>query len=166
VRERNRQQEEFMFSGLERERAMFRRQQSVAWAWIKARGVSSGRAAPAHSRSTTSMLLRSACGTGEDASNWRESLTAITYRNLARQLCDQFYDLSIFQAWHNRGHQGLAVSRMIVPALPSYCRDEPARQVTVSNARRSEKPRILTDVLSAHPESRRGVLIYLRSKAA
>jgi hypothetical protein len=160
------EQEEFMFSGLERERAVFRRQQSVAWAWIKARGVLSSRVTPAHSKAATSVLLKSACGDGEDASNWRESLAAITYRSLARQLCDQFYDLSIFQAWQNRGHQGPAVSRMIVPALPSYCRDEAASQVRGGHAQKSEKARILTDVLTAQPETRSGVLIYLRSRAA
>ena len=38
-----------MFSGLERERSAVRRQQSVAWAWIKARGVLENRPEPVSS---------------------------------------------------------------------------------------------------------------------
>jgi hypothetical protein len=156
-----------MFSGLERERSALRRRESVAWAWIKARGISENRPEPAHPKRPTSVLLTSVCPGGEDAPDWRKSLAAVTYRNLARQLCDRFYDLSIFQAWHNRGpQQGVAVSRMIIPALPSYCRDEVAQQATPSNSPKPEKARILTAVLPAQPETRSGVLVFLRSKAA
>src|SRR5215470_13498117 len=99
-----------MFSGLERERSALRRRESVAWAWIRARGVLENRPEPTHPKRPTSPLLTKVCAGGEDATDWRKSLAAITYRNLARQLCDRFYDLSIFQAWHNRGPQGVAVS--------------------------------------------------------
>ena len=155
-----------MFSGLERERSAVRRQQSVAWAWIKARGVLENRPEPAHPKRSTSTLLTSVCPGGEDAPDWRKSLAAITYRNMARQLCDRFYDLSIFQAWHNRSPQGVAVSRMIIPALPSYCRDEVAQEAKPSTSKKPEKARILMAVLPAKPEQRSGVLIFLRSKAA
>ena len=155
-----------MFSGLERERAALRRQRSVAWAWIKARGVLESRPTPAFAKQTTSPLLTRVCAEDENATNWRESLAAITYRTLARQLCDRFYDLSIFQAWHNRNPQGLAAGRMITPALPSYCRDDAVRAPDAASAQMPKKSRILEAVLPAKPEPRSGVLVYLRSKAA
>jgi hypothetical protein len=155
-----------MFSGLERGQSALRRRESVAWAWIKARGILENRPEPAHPKRPKSPLLTSVCPGGEDATDWRKSLAAITYRNLARQLCDQFYDLSVFQAWHDRGAQGAAVSRMIIPALPSYCRDEVAQQAKPSTTTKPEKARILASVLPAQTEQRSGVLIFLKSKAA
>ncbi len=149
-----------MFSGLERERAALRRQRSVAWAWIKARGVMNGRPTPSHAKLTTSVLLTSDCSS-EETANWRDSLAAITHRDLARQICDQFYDLSILYAWHDRSTQALTAERAVNPALPSYC----TANAKDAGPQRIDKARILNAVFP-EPERRGAVLLSIRSKAA
>ncbi len=155
-----------MFSGLERQRVALCRQRSVAWAWIKARGIVDSRPTPKNSMLTTSVL--SSAGSTEEAGNWRDSLAAITYRKLARQLCEQFYDLSIFHAWRSRTPEAVAAGRMLSPALPSYCRDaERAKpESDRSDLVQKQKARILMAVLPSRDKRHGAVLIQLRSKAA
>jgi hypothetical protein len=155
-----------MFSGLERERAVLHRERTVAWVWIKARGIMRNRPTPTHSKLTTSVLLTSDCAHHEEAANWRDSLAAITYRNLARQICDQFYDLSILYAWRNRTPEAVAAGRMLSPALPSYCRDRAPAPAGSLRSQRDDKARILEAVLPHPAERRSAVLIALRSRAA
>ncbi|WP_088342924.1 MULTISPECIES: hypothetical protein [Rhodomicrobium] len=150
-----------MFSGLERERAALRRQRSVAWAWIKARGIINNRPTPSHAKLTTSVLLTSDCSSGEETANWRDSLAAITHRDLARQVCDQFYDLSILYAWQSRSAQAIA-ERSASPALPSYC----TAQAKDAGPPRVDKARILKAILADQPERRSAVLLSIKSKAA
>lgn len=156
-----------MFSGLERQREALSRQKSAAWAWIKARGIDDSRPTPKNSMLMKNVLSRKDGFHLEDAGNWRNSLAAITYRNLARQLCEQFYDLSIFYAWRSRTPEAVATSRMLSPALPSYCRN--ADRFFSDGMASSERPqtaRILTSVLPTHGDRRGAVLIPLRRKAA
>ncbi len=155
-----------MFSGLERQRMALRRQRSVAWAWIKARGIMNRQSAPTHAKLTTSVLLTTDHVHNQEAANWRDSLAAITHRDLARQVCDQFYDLSLFQAWRSKMPEAVATSRMLSPALPSYCRDGAVAKAESAGADRCEKARILAAILPSQPERRSAVLISLRSKAA
>jgi hypothetical protein len=158
-------QEVSMLSGLERQQSALGRQRSVAWAWIKARGVMNGQPAASHAKLTTSVLL-SNHDDAEHTASWRDSLAAVNCRELARQICEQFYDLSIFNAWRGRMVQPVATSRMLSPALPSYCRQAaPVPSVESPPQQRTGKARILASVLSETP--RKGaVLIPLRSKAA
>jgi hypothetical protein len=160
------EQEAFMFNGLERERAALRRQRSVAWAWIKARGIAQNRPTPSHAKLTTSVLLTSDVSAGEEIANWRDSLAAIDHRNLARQICDQFYDLSILYAWRDRGADTVAVERATGMALPSYCRDRAKVQAKDASPRPVEKARILNAVFPEQPERRSAVLLSMKSKAA
>ncbi len=155
-----------MFSGLDRERAALRRQRSVAWAWIRARGVAQNRPTPSHAKLTTSVLLTSDCSAGEEIANWRDSLAAIDHRNLARQICDQFYDLSILSAWRNRGTDPVAIERAVGMALPSYCKDRAKPQVKDPGPKPAEKARILNSVFPEQPERRSAVLLSMKSKAA
>lgn len=152
-----------MFSGLERERAALRRQRSVAWAWIKARGIINNRPTPSHAKLTTSVLLTSDCSSGEETANWRDSLAAITHRDLSRQICDQFYDLSILYAWQSRSAQATAPERSVAPALPSYCT---AQAKDAGPLRVDNKARILKAILPDQPERRSAVLLSIKSKAA
>lgn len=155
-----------MFSGLERQRAALSRQRSVAWAWIKARGIVDSRPTPKSSMLTKSVLAKDDYLRGGNGGNWRDSLAAITYRNLARQLCEQFYDLSIFYAWRSRTPEAVATSRMLSPALPSYCRNADKVFSQGMASERVQKARILTSVLSTRGDHRGVVLIPLRRKAA
>ncbi|MGB0084755.1 MAG: hypothetical protein WBP94_05205, partial [Rhodomicrobiaceae bacterium] len=133
---------------------------------IKARGIMKNRPTPTYSKLTTSVLLTSDCAHCEEAANWRDSLAAITYRNLARQICDQFYDLSLFYAWRNRTLEAVSAGRMLSPALPSYCKDRTAASAGNLRSQPSDKARILEAVLPPFAERRGAVLISLRSKAA
>jgi hypothetical protein len=161
------EQEVFMFSGLERERAVLRRQRSVAWAWIKARGITQNRPTPSHAKLTTSVLLTSDCSAGEEIANWRDSLAAIDHRNLSRLICDQFYDLSILSAWRDRGMDAVAVERAKGTALPSYCKDRVKAQAKDASPKPVEKKaRILSSVFPEQPERRSAVLLSMKSKAA
>lgn len=155
-----------MFSGLERQRVALCRQNSVAWAWIKARGIVNSRPTPKNSMLTTSVLLTNENVDAEQAGNWRDSLAAITYRKLARQLCEQFYDLSIFHAWRSQTPEAVAASRVLSPALPSYCRNAESIQPESFRPEHLRRARILTAVLPSQSERRGAVLITLRSKAA
>ncbi len=143
-----------------------RRQRSVAWAWIKARGVMRNRPTPSHAKLTTSVLLTSDCSAGEEIANWRDSLAAIDHRNLARQICDQFYDLSILFAWRDRGLDAIAVERAMGMALPSYCRDSAKAQAKGISPKPVEKARILNAVFPEQPERRSAVVLSMKSKAA
>jgi hypothetical protein len=160
------EQEVFMFSGLERERAALRRQRSVAWAWIKARGIMQNRPTPSHAKLTTSVLLTSDVSAGGEIANWRDSLAAIDHRNLARQICDQFYDLSILSAWRDRGANVVAAERALGMALPSYCRDQAKAQAKDASPKPVEKARILNAVFPEQPERRSAVVLSMKSKAA
>lgn len=153
-----------MFSGLERQaRKALCREKSVAWAWIEARGVLNRQPTPSHAKLTTSVLLSAEYG--DQVTSWRDSLTAVACRQLARQICEQFYDLSIFSAWRGRTVQPVATSRMLSPALPSYCRQaQPAHAETIRQEP-AAKSRLLTPVLGEKPKQG-AVLIPLRSKAA
>lgn len=155
-----------MFSGLERERAALRRQRSVAWAWIKARGIMKHRPSPSHAKLTTSVLLTSDCAQSDEIVNWRDSLAAIDHRNLARQICDQFYDLSILSAWRDRAADSLAAERAIGTPLPSYCRERARVQGKEADPKPVEKARILNAVLAEQPERRSAVLLSMKFKAA
>ena len=115
------------------------------------------------------MLLSSDCNqNGEEIANWRHSLAAINHRNLARQICDQFYDISILTAWQNRAAEHVAAERVLGAALPSYCKGQ--TKVQSGNGAASErqlvkKAQIMTAVLP--PQQRRGaVLLSIKSKAA
>jgi hypothetical protein len=155
-----------MFSGLERQRAAFSRQKSVAWAWIKARGIVDSRPTPKSSMLTKSVLSKRDNLHFSKSGNWRDSLAAITYRNLARQLCEQFYDLSIFYAWRSRTPEAVEMSRMLSPALPSYCRNSEKVFSAGLASERGQTARILMSVLPTHGDQRGAVLIPLRRKAA
>jgi hypothetical protein len=156
-----------MFSGLERQaRKALCREKNVAWAWIEARGVMNRQPTPLHAKLTTSVLLGTDHDYGHQVTSWRDSLTAVACRQLARQVCEQFYDLSIFSAWRGRTVEPVATSRMLSPALPSYCRQAQAAEVTEApRQERTGKARILTAVLGEKPQQG-AVLIPLRSKAA
>lgn len=115
---------------------------------------------------TTSVLSVGDSFPAAEAESWRDRLAAITCRKLARQICEQFYDLSIFQAWRSRMPDTVATSRMLSPALPSYCTDAASEQAESFDSKRLKKTRILTAVLADEAEGRGAVLIPLRSKAA
>jgi hypothetical protein len=153
-----------MFSGLERqERKAPCREKNVAWAWIEARGVMNRQPTPSHAKLTTSVLLSAEYG--EQVTSWRDSLAAVACRQLARQICEQFYDLSIFSAWRGRTVQPVATSRMLSPALPSYCRQAQPALADTAHRGPAAKSRLLTSVLGEKPKQG-AVLIPLRSKAA
>ncbi len=155
-----------MFSGLERQRTALSRQRSVAWAWIKANGIVNDRPMPKNSMLTTSVLRTNDLIDAGTTGNWRDSLAAITYRKLARQLCEQFYDLSIFQAWRNQTVETVSPGRMLNPALPSYCRDAESARPRFNPHTLRPTASILTAVLPSEGERRGAVLIALKSRAA
>jgi len=160
-----------MFSGLDRKQVVERRRQSVAWAWTKARSTMRDQAGATHAKLTTSVLLSSDCEPGEEISNWRDSLAALDYRSLARQICDQFYDLSILAAWRTRGAEVAAAERAFNAALPAYCQSSPrtpAKSVAGSGDGRqpARKSLLTTAVLPDRQLQQTAVLIPLRSKAA
>jgi len=162
------EQEVFMFSGLERHDVAHCRQRRVTWAWVEARSAKSRQAAQRNTMLTTSVLYRDDYGvSAEQVANWRDKLAAITYRKLARKICEHFYDLAVFQA-RRRGRMAdaVTVSRMLSPALPSYCRNAVAAQRQDVSSEQTAKARILTSVLPARNEKGGAVLIPLKSKAA
>jgi|EndMetStandDraft_9_1072997.scaffolds.fasta_scaffold01467_4 hypothetical protein len=157
-----------MFSGLERKQVVQRRQRSVAWAWTKARSTMKDQTTTTHAKLTTSVLLSGDCSPGEEISNWRDSLAALSHRSLARQICDQFYDLSILAAWRGRSAEIAAAGEALSAALPSYCRQ--LAKAPVLDGRETQqtvrKSLITTSVLPEQQPQRTAVLIQLRSKAA
>lgn len=158
-----------MFSGLDRKQAAERRQRSVAWAWMRARSIISDRTKTTHATLTTSVLLTTDCSAAEEISSWRESLAALNHRSLARQICDQFYDLSILAAWRARSAEMRVAEPVLNGALPSYCRitaEAEAREARERALRKTVRQASITiPVLSEKPQ-RSAVLIPLRSKAA
>jgi len=158
-----------MLSGLDRMRAAERRQRCVAWAWIKARNTVTNQARTTHAKLTSSVLLSSDCVPSEEISNWRDSLAALSHRSLARQICDQFYDISLLAAWRGRSVESAAPERAVTAALPAYCQDakaekQPQRRLDITQPVTSA--RIMTSVLQGRAPQRTAVLIALRSKAA
>jgi hypothetical protein len=163
------EQEVSMFSGLERKQVVQRRQRSVAWAWTKARSTINDQTKTTHAKLTTSVLLSDDYAPGEEVSNWRESLAALSHRSLARQICDQFYDLSILAAWRGRSAEIAAAGQALSAALPAYCRDSaqaPAEGAGHETRQPVRKALITTSVLPEPRPQRTAVLIPLRSKAA
>ncbi len=159
-----------MFSGLDRKQVVERRQRSVAWAWTKARNTMKDQTKTTHAKLTSSVLLSSDCGQGEEISNWRDSLEAFNHRSLARQICDQFYDLSILAAWRGRGAEIAAAGRALSNALPAYCRTSavtPAKASFGGETRQPARKSLITKaVLPERDPPKSAVLIQLRSKAA
>lgn len=155
-----------MFSGSERQSVAQCRHRRVTWAWIKARGFLNRQPAPAHSILTTSVLPVNDSVPAIEAASWRESVAAMTHRTLARQICGRFFDLSIFHNWYSETPKAIATSRMLSPALPSYCKDAASDEAEPASAERLEKARILKPVLRDDAKRRGAVLIPLRSKAA
>jgi hypothetical protein len=158
-----------MFSGLERKQVVQRRQRSVAWAWTKARSTIKDQTKTTHAKLTTSVLLSGDCGPGEEISNWRDSLQALSHRSLARQICDQFYDLSILAAWRGRSAEIAAAGQALSAALPAYCQ-ESAKAPALDAAREARQPvrksLITTSVLPEQQPQRTAMLIQFRSRAA
>lgn len=158
-----------MFSGLDRKQVVERRQRSVAWAWMKARSTMKDQKAT-HAKLTTSVLLSSDCRQGEEISNWRDSLAALSHRSLARQICDQFYDLSILDAWRGRSAEIAAAGRALSAALPAFCQSPattPAKANAGSDARQPTRKSLITSsVLPDRDPPKSAMLIQLRSKAA
>lgn len=155
-----------MFSGLEREHVAQCRQRRVTWAWIEAREVMRRQSAPKHTMLTTSVLQNRNDISAEQEASWRDRVAAVVYRKLARQICEQFYDLSVLLARRGQSSQAVAASRMLSPALPSYCRNAPQRKAESIPSEQDDKARILTAVLPTQNEQRTAVLIPLRSRAA
>ena len=100
--------------------------------------------------------------------NWRDSLADLSHRSLARQICDQFYDLSILAAWRGRSPEIVAAGHALSEALPAYCQDA-AKAPAIDAGRDMRQPvrksLITTSVLPERPRHT-AVLIPLRSKAA
>ncbi len=159
-----------MFSGLDRKQVVERRQRSVAWAWMKARGTVDDQKKATHAKLTSSVLLSSDCRQGEEISNWRDSLTALSHRSIAKQICDQFYDLSILEAWRGRGAEIAAAGRALGGALPSCSRSPSATSPQAnpgSEMRQPVKRSLMTrSVLPDRDPPKSAILIQLRSKAA
>jgi hypothetical protein len=158
-----------MFSGLESKQVVQRRQRSVAWAWTKARSTMKDQTKTTHAKLTTSVLLSEDCGSGGEMRNWRDSLAELSHRSLARQICDQFYDLSILAAWRGRSPEIAAAGQALSEALPAYCQ-EPAKAPAMDAGRDIRQPvrksLITTSVLPEQKPRHTAVLIPLRSRAA
>jgi hypothetical protein len=167
------EQEVFMYSGLEQEQAALRRERSVAWAWIKARGIMKSRANSTHAKLTASVLLTSDCSQVEEISSWRDSLAAFNHRSLARQICEQFYDLSILSERRGPAADAFAAEPPAGSVWPSHCAEEAKAQLMRDDdggrrelgIRKKIKARILSAVLPGKGEQR-GVLISMKSRAA
>ena len=159
-----------MFSGLDRKQVVERRQRSVAWAWMKARSTLKDQTkSTTHAKLTTSVLLSSESVPGEEISSWRDSLAALSHRSLARQICDQFYDLSILAAWRGRSADLAAAERALSTALPAFTQGHASLSANSGQgeARQpSRKSLMTTSVLPERDPQRSAVLIQLRSKAA
>jgi hypothetical protein len=160
-------QEVSMFSGLERKQTVQRRQRSVAWAWTKARNTMKDQTKATHAKLTSSVLLSSETSPGEEISNWRDSLAALNHRSLARQICDQFYDLSILAAWRGRSAEIAAAAEQAFNAvLPAYCQASAKPQPLSDSRQPARKSLMTTSVLPDQQTPRGAVLIRLRSRAA
>lgn len=160
-----------MFSGLDRKQVVERRQRSVAWAWMQTRSTVNDQKKATHAKLTSSVLLSSDCGQGEEISNWRDSLTALSHRSLAKQICDQFYDLSILEAWEGRGAEIAAAGRALGGALPSHSQNSCASSTQASGGgsdqrQAARRSLMTTSVLPDRDQPRTAILIQLRSKAA
>jgi hypothetical protein len=155
-----------MFSGLERQRAAANRGKSVAWAWVNARDTLVRRGPNRPVSKLTENILTQAVSDPQEVENWRDRLAAVAYRKLACQLCEQFYNFSIFQPWRSRPAEAVATSRMLSPALPAYCRDTSQAKQESIGAERNGQARILTAILPADSRKQGAVLITLRPKAA
>lgn len=155
-----------MFSGLERQRAAANREKSVAWAWVKTRGTLRSRTMNRTTSKLTENILSSAGCDHQQVENWRDRLADVAYQKLARQICEQFYNFSIFQSWRRRSAEAVATSRMLSPALPAYCCDKSQTEAECIGAERHGQARILKAVLPPKSEQRTAVLITLRPKAA
>ena len=155
-----------MFSGLEREHVARCRESRVTWAWIEAREVMRRQSAPKQTMLTKSVLLNRNDIAAEQVASWRDRLAAVVYRKLARQVCEQFYDLSVMLARRGQASSAVAASRMLSPALPSYCRNVVQTKAESAPSEKNEKARILTAVLPNRNEQRTAVLIPLRARAA
>lgn len=155
-----------MFSGLERQRAAANRGDCVAWAWVTARDTLQRRGSNRPASKLTENILSPASSDSQEVGKWRDRLAAVTYRKLACQLCEQFYNFSIFQHWRSRPAEAVATSRMLSPALPAYCRDNLSAKQEDTGVERDGQARILTSVLPARSDQKGAVLIPLRPKAA
>lgn len=155
-----------MFSGLERQRMAASRGKSVAWAWVKARGTLGRLEKSRPVSKLTENILTPAVSDSQEVEKWRDRLAAVAYRKLACQLCEQFYNFSIFQPWRNRPAEAVATSRMLSPALPAYCRDASLAKKESIGAERNGQARILTSALPDKSGKQGAVLIPLRPKAA
>jgi hypothetical protein len=155
-----------MFSGLERQRTDSHRDASVAWAWVKACGTIRSRTMHRASSKLTENILPSNRCHDEQVENWRDRLAAVACQKLARQICESFYNFSIFHSWRSRPAEAVATSRMLSPALPAYCSGLIHAKRESIGAERREPARILAAVLPPESEQRGAVLISLRPKAA
>lgn len=155
-----------MFSGLERQQADVNRKKSVAWAWVKACGTIRSRTTERSNSKLTEDILPSQSCHDDQIDNWRERLAAMTCQKLAHQICERFYNFSIFQTWRSRPAEAVATSRMLSPALPAYCNDLIHARRENIGAERREQAKILSAVLPQEPQQRGAVLISLRPKAA
>jgi hypothetical protein len=159
-----------MFSGLDRKQVVERRQRSVAWAWMKARSTMKDQTkSSTHAKLTSSVLLSSETSPGEEISNWRDSLAALSHRSLARQICEQFYDLSILAAWRGRSAEIAAAERALSTALPAFTQGNatPSANSGLGEARQQTRKSLMTtSVLPERDPQRSAVLIQLRSRAA
>jgi hypothetical protein len=154
-----------MYSGLDRERTALRRQRSVAWAWIKARGITRNRTEAAHAKLTSSVLLTTDCSQVEEIASWRDNLAAFNCRSLARQICEQFYDLSILTR-RDSPSEAVAAGRAFGASLSSTrAEDEDVQCDATTESRPRSRARIMTAVLPETTE-RRGVLISIKTRAA
>jgi hypothetical protein len=162
------EQEVFMYSGLEAERTALHRQRAVAWAWIKARGVVKNRVGSNAAKLTRSVLLTSDCSQAEEISSWRESLATHNYRCLAKQICDQFYDLSILTERHSAATGAGAAERALGTALPFACAADAKAQLMDGQGgeKTSVRARIMSAVLPDRRARRGAVLIPIRNRAA
>lgn len=158
-----------MFSGLDRKQAVERRQRTVAWAWMKARSTVKDQIKATHAKLTSSVLLSGDCRPGEEISNWRDSLAALSHRSLARQICDQFYDLSILAAWRERSAEIEAAERALNAALPAERLSSstmPSKAGTEGEVRPAVRRSLIATAVLPEKPQRTGVLIPLRSRAA
>lgn len=157
-----------MYNGLEAERGALHRQRTVAWAWIKARSIMRSRAASTHATLISSVLLSSDCSQAEEISSWRESLAAFNYRSLSKQICDQFYDVSILTERHGTALEPPAAEGSLRRAVPSYCAGEAKAQLMEEpgGKRASFRARIMSAVLPDRSERRGAVLLSIKNRAA
>ena len=155
-----------MFSGLDRKQVVERRQRSVAWAWTKARSTMKDQTKATHAKLTSSVLLSDDCRPGEEISNWRDSLAALNHRDLARQICHQFYDLSILAAWRERSAEIEAAERALNAALPACPEPSASARTSEGEARQPARRSLLATAVLPEKPQRTGVLIQLRSRAA